>query len=259
MIGGVIGGFKGPFVGGAQIVGRGTGDLAGGLHPALALGEIPANRPRRGIGRGDGPGKAAQHRLVELGPELQQGKGAIEPHIEALVPGVIQALEHAELTHRIGVGGGGPEAAAAGQVVELIEEGHAQGLGQIGALQHRLLPGVDRITPGAPIVEGFGGDGPGLVAIGPKEIGVAAQGPGAGGKGRNRQIPADHQGNLQAFPRRQLAAHRQGGAGWIGVATAAAVVAVGDRAIAGKGGPDFAAIATGIPAAAAQHLGDAAR
>ena len=114
LIGGVIGGLKRPLVGGTQIVGGGTGQFAGGLHPALALGEIPADRPQGGVGSGDGAGETAQHGLVELGPELQQGKGAVKPHVQAFVPGVVEALEHAKLTHRIACSSGGPEAAATG-------------------------------------------------------------------------------------------------------------------------------------------------
>ena len=114
LIGGVVGGIPGPLVGSAQVVGGGSGQLAGRLHPALALGEIPADRPQRGVGGGDGAGEAAQYGLVEFGPELQQGEGAVEPHIQALVPGVVETLEHPEAAHRVGGAGGTPEAAATG-------------------------------------------------------------------------------------------------------------------------------------------------
>ena len=235
-------------------MGGGAGQLAGGLHPAAALGEIPADWPGGGIGRRDRPGEIAQHRLVEFRPELQQGEGAVEPHIEALVPGVIEALEHPEAPHRILRGGCGPEAAAAGQVVELIEQGHAQGIRQVGALHHRLLPAVDGHPPAAPVRQGFGGDGDGVVATAAEDVGVAAQGAGAAGEGRHRQVPADHHRQLQALARFQPKAHRQGGAGVVVVGAAAVVVAVGDRAITLKGRPYLGAIAGRVPAAAAHDL-----
>ncbi len=254
LVGGVIGGVEGALVGGAEVVGGGAGHLAGGFHPAAALGEVPADRTRRGIGGRDGAGEAAQHRLVELGPELQQGEGAVEPHVEAFVPGVVEALEHPEVAHRIARAGGRPEAAAAGQVVELVEQGHAQRLRQVVAPRHRRLPGLDRGVPVAPFGQGFGGDGGGAVAVRAEEVGVAAQGPGAGGEGRHRQIPADHHGDLEGGPGLQPEAHRHGGAEGIVAGAAAVVVTVGNRAVAAEGLPEFRPVATGIPAAAAEHL-----
>ena len=235
-------------------MGSGAGQLAGGLHPAAALGEVPADWPGGGIGRRNGPGEIAQHRLVELRPELQQGEGAVEPHIEALVPGVVEALEHPEASHRILRRGGGPEAAATGQVVELIEQGHAQGIRQVGALHHRLLPAVDGLPPAAPVRQGFGCDGGGVVAAAAEDVGVAAQGAGAGGEARHRQVPADHHRQLQALARFEPEAHRQGGAGVVVVGAAAVVVALGDRALTAEGVPELAAIASWIPAAAAHDL-----
>ena len=75
---------------------RGALHLAVRFHPALSLGEIPADRTLRGIGSGNRTGKAAQHGLVELWPQLQQGQGAIQAHIQTFIPGVVEALEHAE-------------------------------------------------------------------------------------------------------------------------------------------------------------------
>ena len=86
------------------------------------------------------------------------------------------------------------------------------------------------------------------------EVGVAAQGAAAGGEGRYRQVPADHQGDFDAGSRLQAALHRQGGAGRVAIATAAVVVAVGDRAVAGEGFPQLSATAAGIPTAAALHF-----
>ena len=126
LIGRVVGGIPGLLVGGAEVVGGGAGHLAIGFHSAAPLGEIPTNRPLGGIGCGDGAGKAAQHRAIQRRPELQQGKGAVEPHIKAFVPGVVEALEHAKAAHWITGARRAPQRAAAGQVVELIAEGHAQ-------------------------------------------------------------------------------------------------------------------------------------
>ena len=232
-------------------MGCGAFDLAGGFHAPLALGEVPADRPWRGIGRGDGPGKAAQHRLVELRPELQQRQGAIEAHIQALVPGVVQALQHPESADGVFATAGTPEAAAAAEVVELVEERHPQRLGQITALQHRLLPGLDLLAPAAPVPQTFGGDGGGVLAAGAEEVGVAPQGTGAGGEGRDRQVPADHHRDLDALAGLQAAAHRQGRADGLGCSTAAVVIALGDRAIAAEAAPEIRAVALGIPAAAA--------
>ena len=66
-----------------------------------------------GRGLGSAAGKAAKHRLIELRPQLQQGQGAIEAHIEAFAPGVVEALEHPESAHGTVAGGGTPEAFAA--------------------------------------------------------------------------------------------------------------------------------------------------
>ena len=186
LVGRVVRGIPRALVGGPQVVGCGALHLAGGFDAALALGEVPTNRPRRGVGRGDRPGKAAQDRLVELRPELQQRQGAVEPHVQALVPGVVQALQDPEAAHGVFAAGGTPEAAAAAEVIELVEERHPQRLRQIAALQHRLLPGLDLRFPLAPVVQALCGNGGGVLAAGPKEIGVAAQGARAGGEGRDR-------------------------------------------------------------------------
>ena len=95
-----------------------------------------------------------------------------------------------------------PQAATAAEVVELVEQRHAQRLRQLRALQHRLLPGLDLLTPPLPIAQSFRSNRRGLITTGAEEIGVAAQGLTAGGKGRHRQIPADHHRNLDALARR---------------------------------------------------------
>ena len=220
-------------------MGCGALHLAGGFDAALALGEVPTNRPRRGVGCGNRPGKAAQHRLVELRPELQQRQGAVEPHVQALVPGVVQALQDPEAAHGVFAAGGTPEAAAAAEVIELVEERHPQRLRQIAALQHRLLPGLDLRFPLAPVGQALCGNGGGVLAAGSKEIGVAAQGARAGGEGRDRQIPADDHRDLDALAGLQPAADRQGGTDRFSGAAAAVVVALGDRAIAAEAAPEL--------------------
>ena len=251
LVGGVVGGIPRALIRSTQVMGGGPLHLAGCLDTAFALGEIPTDRPWGGVGGGNGPGEAAQHRLVELRPELQQGQGAIEPHIQAFVPGVVEALEHAEAPHRIVGRGRAPEAAAAAEVVELVEESHPQRFGQVTALEHRLLPGLDLIAPLPPLAQTFSGDGRGIASSGSEEIGVAPQGTGAGGKRRDRQVPADHQRDLNALSGFQMALHRQGCTGGIGGPAAAVVVAVGNRSVAAEAAPEVSAIAVGVPAAAA--------
>ena len=226
LIGGVVGGVEGTLVGGPQVVGGGPGQLAGGLDAAAPLGEIPADRPGRGVAGRNRPGEAAQYGLVQFRPELQQAKGAVKPHVEAFVPGVVEALQHPEAAHGIAGARGGPEAAAAGQVVELVEQGHPQRFGQVGALQHRPLPAIDLLAPTGPIRQRLGGYGGGVVAAGPEEIRVAPQGATAAGKAGLGQIPADHQGDLNAGAGLQPQPQGQGGTGWIPVAAGAIVIAV---------------------------------
>ena len=77
-------------------MGCGAFHFAVSLHPAFALGEVPADRALGGVRRRNRPGKTAQHGLIEFGPELEQGKGSVETNIKAFVPGVVEALQNAE-------------------------------------------------------------------------------------------------------------------------------------------------------------------
>ena len=117
----VVGRIKGDLIGSPQVVRRGPRHLAIGFHPATPLGEIPTDRPLGGIRRRDRSGEAAQHRLIEFRPELQQSKRAIEPHIQAFVPGIVETLEHAEAAVGILTRRSGPQASATSQVVKLVE------------------------------------------------------------------------------------------------------------------------------------------
>ena len=74
LISGVVRGIERAFVGSSQVVRGRTRHLAVGFHPTTALGEVPADWPLAGIGGRNGTGKTAQHRLVQLRPELQQGQ-----------------------------------------------------------------------------------------------------------------------------------------------------------------------------------------
>ena len=232
-------------------MGRRTLDLAVSLDPSFALGEVPADGPLGGIRGWNRSGKAAQHRLVQFRPELQQGQGAIQAHIEALVPGVIETFENAEAAHRVVGTGGAPEGAAAAEVVELVEQRHPQRLTQALALEHRPLPGLDPIAPLAPVAQGFGGDGGGMAPLHAEEVGVTPHRLAAAGKRRHRQIPTDRHRDRQRLARLELALHGQGRAEVILTATAPVVIAVGDGAIGREAAPEFAAIPGWIPAAAA--------
>ena len=150
--------------------------------------------------------------------------------------------------------GGRPEAAATGQVVELIKQGHAQVFGKVRALQDGGLPALNRGGPYLMIPQGFGRDGAGVIAPNPKEIRVTPQSPISAGKTGDRQVPADRQRNLQTLPRLQAKADRQGGTQRFVLPCCGLIVVIGDCALPGEGFPEFAAIAGGIPAAAAHHF-----
>ena len=185
---------------------------------------------------------------------MQQGKGAVEPHIEAFVPGVIEALEHAKAAHRISGARGAPEGAATGQVIELVAQGHAQLLGQVIAQQHRCLPLLDLLAPDRPALQGLAGDGGSVGAIDTKKVGVAPEALGAGGKGGDRQVPTDHHWKVDRLTGLQCEAQGQRRARRVISATAAIVVALRNGAVGGKALPDLGTIAVGIPAAAAHQL-----
>ena len=121
LVSGVIGCLERTLVRGAEIVGGGARQLARGFHPTFALGEVPADRPQGGIGGRNRPGEIQQDRLIQFRPKLQQRQGAVETHIQTFVPGVVEALEHPEVSDRRFLRSGRPEAAATGQVVELVE------------------------------------------------------------------------------------------------------------------------------------------
>ena len=118
-------------------------------------------------------------------------------------------------------------------------------------MQHRLLPGLDLLSPTAPVTQRFSGNGNRLVGIRSEEIGVAAQRLAAGGKSRHRQIPADHQRNLNALPGGQLTLHRQRSTEGIVGSTASIVVAFRDGAISTEAVPQLTPITAGIPTTAA--------
>ena len=86
------------------------------------------------------------------------------------------------------------------------------------------------------------------------EVRVAAPVADSGGEGGHRQIPADHDRNLEALPRIEADLHRQPSTGLFPGSTGPIVVAVGNASFSGEGLPQFRPIAGGIPATAAHHL-----
>ena len=86
------------------------------------------------------------------------------------------------------------------------------------------------------------------------KVGVAAPVADTGSEGGHRQIPADHNRNLEALPRIETDPHRQRSAGLFSSTTGPVVVAVGNASFSSKGLPQFRPITGGIPATAAHHL-----
>ena len=254
LIGGVVGGIKRHLIRCPQIVGCGPFHLAVCFHSAAALGEIPTDRSLGGIRCWNRSGKAANHRLIQLWPKLEQRKGTVQTHIKAFVPGVIEALEHPKAAIGILGAGSRPEAAATSEVVELVEQRHAQLFGKLLARQHRRLPGFDLLVPRPPIAQSFCRNRCCVTAINAIKVGVAAQVAHPRRKARDRQIPADRHRNLSGFTRRQGEFHGDRRTGMFALSAGAIVVAIGDHPVRGKGLPELGTITAGIPAAAAHQL-----
>ena len=207
----------------------------------------------------DGGGEISHHLLFQVGPEHEQGEGAVEAHVQGFVEGIVVALDLGEVSHRVRVGwgahgtrhpGGGP----IGHEVEFVEERGLVPRGPLGVLQDGALPRLDGLTPLAIVEQALPRDSPGVAAAGAEERGVTPIPLIAAAELGNGQVPGEDDGNFPLFPRLQF--HGDGNPRGCDLAHGRRprVVHVVQRAVEGEILPDVPTVPVGPKAGA---VGDA--